>query len=140
MGARGLRPQRHLSRGRNFSHGTLERCGDWLGIGRWHAERRLETPNTRLVALCDVDARRLAEAKERYGVEKTCASYEELGEDPDVEAVSVCVPNHLHTPIGVDALGRGEHVLCEKPLANSVAHGGRWLPRRVAVIVSPWWR
>lgn len=94
-----------------------------LGIGRWHAESYLETPNTRLAALCDVDAKRLTEAKELYGIEKVYTSYEELCEDPEVDAVSVCVPNHLHAPISIYALERGKHVLCEKPLANSVANG-----------------
>jgi predicted dehydrogenase len=93
-----------------------------LGIGRWHAESYRDTSNARLVALCDVDANRLASGRERYGVEKTYTSYEALCDDPTVDAVSVCVPNHLHAPISIYALEHGKHVLCEKPLANSVAN------------------
>jgi len=94
-----------------------------LGIGRWHAESYRDTPNARLVALCDIDTHRLEQARERYGVEKTYTSYEALCEDPEIDAVSVCVPNYLHAPISICALEHGKHVLCEKPLANSVANG-----------------
>jgi len=96
-----------------------------LGIGRWHADSYASTENTNLVAVCDVDPGRLASAKERYGVEKLYTEYEALCDDDEVDAVSVCVPNYLHAPISVRALESGKHVLCEKPLANSVENGER---------------
>jgi predicted dehydrogenase len=93
-----------------------------LGIGRWHTDSYVQTPNTKLVAVCDADEKKLAQAKEHYGV-KGYTSYQELCADDEVDAVSVCVPNYLHAPISVYALEHGKHVLCEKPLANNVENG-----------------
>lgn len=93
-----------------------------LGVGRWHADSYAQESNTNLVAICDADEKRLAQAKEHYGV-KTYTSYQELCEDDDVDAVSVCVPNYLHAPISIYALEHGKHVLCEKPLANTIENG-----------------
>lgn len=93
-----------------------------LGVGRWHADSWIQTSNTRLIAVCDADEKKLAQAKEHYGV-KGYTSYQELCEDEEVDAVSVCVPNYLHAPISIYALEHGKHVLCEKPLANTVSAG-----------------
>jgi predicted dehydrogenase len=48
-------------------------------------------------------------------------SAEELVAAPDVDVVSVCTPNHLHSPMVELALAAGKHVVCEKPLATTVA-------------------
>lgn len=93
-----------------------------LGIGRWHADSYCQTENTQLVAICDVNEDRLKDAKERYKV-KAYSAYQELCSDPNVDAVSVCVPNYLHAPISIYALEHGKHVLCEKPLANNLGNG-----------------
>lgn len=93
-----------------------------LGVGRWHADSYLQTPNVRLSAVCDLDEKRLAQAKEHYDV-KAYASYEEICNDDEIDAVSVCVPNYMHAPISIYALKHGKHVLCEKPLANTVENG-----------------
>jgi predicted dehydrogenase len=93
-----------------------------LGVGRWHADSYAQESNTNLVAVCDPDEKRLIQAKEHYKV-KGYASYQELCEDDEVDAVSVCVPNYLHAPISIYALEHGKHVLCEKPLANNLENG-----------------
>jgi Predicted dehydrogenases and related proteins len=49
--------------------------------------------------------------------------WEELLHDPKIDAVSICVPHHLHYPITMAALEAGKHVLVEKPLGLTVSEG-----------------
>jgi predicted dehydrogenase len=48
-------------------------------------------------------------------------AYEDLLNNPDVEAVLLSVPHHLHRPMTIEAANHGKHVLVEKPMANSLA-------------------
>ena len=81
----------------------------------------LDRPGPRLVAIADVHEPFAADAARRYGFERAETDWRAVVDAPDVQAVSVAVANHLHREITEAALAAGKHVLCEKPLAPSVA-------------------
>jgi predicted dehydrogenase len=74
----------------------------------------------RMTAVAGRDAQGVAAAAERLGWESTETSWRALVERDDVDLVDVCTPGHTHAEIVIAALEAGKHVLCEKPLANSV--------------------
>jgi predicted dehydrogenase len=60
-------------------------------------------------------------AARKLGIHVAYGSYEELLEDPEIEAVYNPLPNHLHVPLTLAAAAKGKHVLCEKPIALTAA-------------------
>lgn len=59
-------------------------------------------------------------AVEQAGYEFTTRDYGELLRRDDVHLINVCVPNHLHRDVAIDALNAGKHVYCDKPLATDL--------------------
>lgn len=64
---------------------------------------------------------RAAAAVEKYHCGTAITDYHEALADPEIEAVSVCTPNKMHSTIAIDALRAGKNVLCEKPAARIYA-------------------
>jgi predicted dehydrogenase len=62
----------------------------------------------------------VAEAAERYGFAAHTTRWQDLVEDPEIDVIDICTPGDTHHEIALAALAAGKHVLCEKPLANSV--------------------
>jgi len=71
-----------------------------------------------LIAVASREQSRADEYARQWGIERAYASYEELIEDPDVEAVYIPLPNTLHCEWSIRAMEAGKHVLCEKPLSR----------------------
>ncbi len=92
------------------------------GIGKWHLEGYDTDPRANVVAISGLDDRCTVIAKE-HNVQTIYRDYHDLLANPEIQAVSIAVPNFLHVPIGLDAIAAGKHVLIEKPLARNVAEG-----------------
>ena len=85
-----------------------------MGMGKGHAVGFQSHPGAELVALCDVDARRLQVVADELGVSETYTDAERMFREAGLDAVGIAVPNKLHAPLTISALKLGLHVLCEK--------------------------
>jgi predicted dehydrogenase len=81
------------------------------------------TPRLKMVV--DVAEPAARRAAERFDVEKVALDWQAALDDPQIDAVDICVGNRFHEVVAVAAAGAGKHVFCEKPLANTVAEAQR---------------
>jgi predicted dehydrogenase len=87
-----------------------------------YAHSAVSRNDTQLVGIADHDPARAQQMAQRYGTQ-VFESYEALLASPDIEAVVICSENVRHRALTELAAKAGKHVLCEKPLATSVADG-----------------
>ena len=71
------------------------------------------------------DAERVEEAREKFGWERAETDWRRVVADPEIDVVDICSPGDSHAEIAIAALDAGKHVLCEKPLANTVEEAER---------------
>lgn len=90
-------------------------------IADMHAPGYLNHAHAKLFALCDVDPAVLARRKTQWGLERTYEKFDALLADPDVDAVEILTPHHLHKPMVIQAAKAGKHVSVQKPMAMTVA-------------------
>jgi predicted dehydrogenase len=74
-----------------------------------------------LAAVCGRDKEAARSFADKFGIGRVETDWRTLVNDPDIDAVDICVPGNLHAEIAIAALQAGKHVLCEKPLANTLA-------------------
>lgn len=67
------------------------------------------------------DAARVEDARRRFGWQHAETDWRAVIDDPEIDVVDICTPGDSHAEIAIAALDAGKHVLCEKPLANTVA-------------------
>ena len=129
------------SRGRAGSPPPSERIAlGLIGLGSMglrHVKGFLEESDCRIVALCDLDAKRLAEAadvvRRAYGADDVAHlhDFRDAIARRDVDALCIAVPDHWHAIPAIQAARAGKHIYGEKPLALTVPEG-RAMVREVA--------
>ncbi|WP_367130260.1 Gfo/Idh/MocA family protein [Saccharothrix sp. HUAS TT1] len=98
----------------------------FMGVAHSHAwqvaNQTFDLPvRVRMLALCGRDEANVAAAAQRLGWEEHLTDWRELIARDDIDVVDVCTPGDSHAEIVTAALAAGKHVLCEKPLSNTVA-------------------
>src|SRR5580765_4389765 len=113
-------------RGATSPNGKLNIAG--IGIGGQGASDLGNMESENIVALCDVDQNHAAHVFKKYPNAKQFTDYRKmLDEMKDIDAVVIATPDHHHTFAAMEAIKRGKHVYCEKPLTHSV-----WEARQLA--------
>ncbi len=97
----------------------------WMGSVHTEALRRLG--NIDVAAVAAGSAERARKFADDVCIERSTGDFRELLADPEIEAVHICSTNELHFEQSMAALAAGKHVLCEKPLAPTVAEGRQML-------------
>jgi len=98
----------------------------FMGRAHSHAWRNVasvfpDAPDPRMVALAGRDEPAARSAAARLGWAEATTDWRSLLERADVDVIDICTPGYAHAEIATAALEAGKHVLCEKPLANTLA-------------------
>lgn len=94
-----------------------------VGTGVWgekHLQALKTIPEVEVVALCDVDQRRVRKIASQYQVQKVYNNFKELFDHEDLDLVHIVTPEPAHRRPVLEAASRGVHILVEKPLATSL--------------------
>ncbi len=83
-----------------------------------HISCYMNCENAEIKYFCDIIPEKAQRFVDKYGIGQVIEDYHVVLNDHEVEAVSVCTPNLMHSIITIDALRAGKHVLCEKPAAR----------------------
>ncbi|MBI3652012.1 MAG: Gfo/Idh/MocA family oxidoreductase [Acidobacteria bacterium] len=90
-------------------------------VGPLHMEAARRLGYVDFVGIATSNLASAQQKAERYGISMAFENYAQLLEDPTIDAVHICTPNHLHYPVVMAAIDAGKHVICDKPLALSAA-------------------
>jgi len=91
-------------------------------MGTYHAQIYQKLPQAELVAICEYDDERRAAAEKEFNC-RGYKDYKELLENPDIEAVSIVLPDNMHREAVEMAVKNHKHILLEKPLAKELEDG-----------------
>jgi predicted dehydrogenase len=90
-------------------------------VGRVHLESIARLGFVDVYAIGEADAEKGRRLAEEFGAESLETDWQKILAHKELDAVHICTPNALHFPMAKAALLAGKHVLCEKPLATSIA-------------------
>lgn len=93
-----------------------------VGLGYWGPNLLrvlVDMPDVRVSRVCDVDAGRLAHFARRYPGTTATTRFDDLLDDPEIDAIVVATPVFTHFELASRSLGAGKHTFVEKPLAPS---------------------
>jgi predicted dehydrogenase len=96
-------------------------------MGRVHTEALRRLGNVEVVGVAGRTAAAARKFADALSIERATGDYQDLLADPELNAVHICTPNELHFPMAQAAMQAGKHVLCEKPLASTVAEANAML-------------
>jgi predicted dehydrogenase len=96
-------------------------------MGRVHTEALRRLGNVEVVGVAGRTAGAARKFADALGIERATGNYQDLLADPELNAVHICTPNELHFPMAQAAMQAGKHVLCEKPLASTIAEANAML-------------
>ncbi len=96
-------------------------------IGATHIDALRRIGDVEVVAVADVHLPSAQKIASQYGIPKAYGNVDELINDPEVQVVHNCTPNHLHLEINSKIIRAGKHVFSEKPLATSSAESAKML-------------
>lgn len=92
--------------------------------GHFDLDTALKVPGVELAGICDLYTGRLENAKEKFGNQLyTTRNYKELLDRKDIDAVIIATHDVWHSRITLDALAKGKHVYCEKPMVYKISQG-----------------
>ena len=95
----------------------------FIGTGRiadMHYEGYRGNPGARLYAVCDTNPQLVNRRVSEWDAEKSYGDFRELLEDPEIDAVEIITPHHLHAEMSIAALKAGKHVSVQKPIALNI--------------------
>ncbi|MCD8139185.1 MAG: Gfo/Idh/MocA family oxidoreductase [Planctomycetaceae bacterium] len=90
-------------------------------IGKQHIEAIRRIPGADVIAVADSNSDAARSVAEQFCIPRSYTYHLELLDDPDVTVVHNCTPSSSHYQVNLDALEKGKHVYCEKPLTLTAA-------------------
>jgi predicted dehydrogenase len=93
-----------------------------VGYGYWGpnlVRNFAETPGINLAAVSDLDAKKLEVVRKRFPAVKTTQCYQDLLDDPNIDAIAVATPVNTHFALGMAVLKAGKHLWLEKPMTET---------------------
>jgi predicted dehydrogenase len=99
-----------------------------LGYGYWGPNllrNFAETPGVTVAAVADLDSKKLELVQRRYPAVKTTQRFQDLLQDPGIDAVAIATPVGTHFDLGMAVLKAGKHLWVEKPMTETLAQAAK---------------